>query len=126
MTKYQENQATAIITAAAASAAAVSGLSAQIPLADSVILSGIEITMTIKLGEVFGKEISNSIAWSIVLSQIGTLSGRAITKTVTGWIPGVGNIVNATTAFGVVEALGWSIVDYFDFTQKNTNVQGGN
>lgn len=126
MTKYQENQATAIITAAAASAAAVSGLSAQIPLADSVILSGIEITMTIKLGEVFGKEISNSIAWSIVLSQIGTLSGRAITKTVTGWIPGVGNIVNATTAFGVVEALGWSIVDYFDYTQKNTNVQGGN
>ena len=119
MTKEQSKQATAIISSAAVSAAAISGLSSQIPLADNVVLSGVEITMTINLGKVFGREISNSLAWSIILSQLGTLTGKAVSQLLMSWIPGIGNITNAITSVGVIETLGWSIVDYFDYSYNN-------
>ncbi len=37
-----------------------------------------------------------------------------ITIVLVGWIPFLGNAVNATTAAGVTESIGWWIADYFD------------
>ncbi|WP_029324752.1 hypothetical protein [Butyrivibrio sp. AE3004] len=119
MTKNQETEVAATIHSAAVAAAAVAGFTSQIPLADSVLLSAIEIPMVINIGRIFDRELSSSTAWSLIISQVGTLSGRAISQVAIGWFPGVGNITNAVTAAGVVEALGWAIADYFDFNPES-------
>lgn len=115
MTHDQKLEIAATIHSAAAAGAVASGFSAQIPLADNVVLSGIEIAMVINIGRVLGQEITRGVAWSLVLSQLGTLGGRAASQVLIGWIPGVGNITNAITASAVIEAMGWAIADYLDF-----------
>lgn len=115
MTHDQKLEIAATIHSAAAAGAAASGFSAQIPLADNVVLSGIEIAMVINIGRVLGQEITRGVAWSLVLSQLGTLGGRAASQLLIGWMPGVGNITNAITASAVIEAMGWAIADYLDF-----------
>ena len=115
MTKEQKLEIAATIHSAAAAGAAASGFSAQIPLADNVVLSGIEIAMVINIGRVLGQELTRGAAWSLVLSQLGTIGGRAISQVLIGWVPGVGNVTNAITASAIIEALGWLIADYLDF-----------
>ncbi|WFE65835.1 hypothetical protein [Micromonospora sp. WMMD714] len=39
-----------------------------------------------------------------------------------GWIPFVGNAINAVTAAGVVEALGWAVVA--DFSNRDNRRPG--
>lgn len=89
---------------------------AQLPGADVPIIIGIEITMTISLGAVFGVSLTESSAKAIVLATAGTIAGRGISQGLVGWIPLFGNMINAGTAFTVVEALGWAIAN--DFANK--------
>ena len=117
MTSEQKSNCNRIIHAAAVSAAAVGGGMAQLPGADVPVIIGIEISMTISLGAVFGISLNESSAKSIVVATIGTIAGRGISQALVGWIPGLGNLVNAGTAFGVVEALGWAIAN--DFSNKD-------
>lgn len=86
MTSNQKLEISATIHSSAAGAAA-SGFSAQILFADNVVLSGIEIAMVINIGRVLGQEITRGVAWSLVLSQLGTLGGRAASQVLIGWIP---------------------------------------
>jgi len=117
MTSAEKSNCHTIIHTAATSAAAIGAGMAQMPGADVPIIIGIEITMTISLGAIFGISLNESAAKSIVLSTAGTIAGRSISQGLVGWIPGLGNIINASTAFGVVEALGWAIAN--DFANKN-------
>jgi len=117
MTSTEKSKCHKIIHMAATSAAAVGAGMAQMPGADVPIIVGIEITMTISLGAIFGISLNESAAKSIVLSTAGTIAGRGISQGLVGWIPGLGNIINASTAFGVVEALGWAIAN--DFANKH-------
>jgi len=116
MTAEEKSKCHQIIHSAAVGAAGVGAGMAQMPGADIPIIVGIEITMTIALGGVFGVSLTESAAKSIVLSTAGTIAGRGISQGLIGWIPGLGNVINASTAFGVVEALGWAIAN--DFANK--------
>ena len=62
MTEKQKKDCKKIINVASASAAAVGGGLAQIPGSDSVPLATIQLTMTISLGKVFGKSLTESSA----------------------------------------------------------------
>ena len=116
MTAEEKSRCHRIIHTAAVSAAGVGAGMAMMPGADVPIIIGIEVTMTIALGGVFGVSLTESAAKSIVLSTAGTIAGRGISQGLVGWIPGLGNVINASTAFGVVEALGWAIAN--DFANK--------
>lgn len=118
MNNLEETRCHAIIHAAAASAATAAALSAQIPCADNLVLSGIEIVMICSLGDVFGIQIDESIASGLVATQAGTLGGRCVSQLLVGWIPGYGNITNAVTAASFVETLGWIFADKFDNEAK--------
>jgi hypothetical protein len=37
--------------------------------------------------------------------------GRAASQALIGWIPGIGNIINATTAAAITEAIGMNLRD---------------
>ena len=104
----------AIIHAASVSAGAVGAGLAQVPFSDSAVIIPIQVAMIIGLGRVFGIELTESAAGSVLAEGMATYSGRAISQLLIGWIPVAGNIVNACTAASVTEALGWLIASDFE------------
>lgn len=114
MTDEQKKKCHAIIhTASTAAAAAASGL-AQIPGSDNAVLTPIQLTMIISLGKVFEKSLSQAAAKAALGSAAASTVGRTATQFLVGWIPAIGNAINATTAASLTEALGWTIAKEFD------------
>ncbi len=111
--KEQMIKCNAIIHGASVSAGAAGTGLAQIPLADSAIITPIQIGMIVALGKVFNQEISKSAAKAILAGMAAAFAGRGISQVLVGWIPGVGNAINATTAATITEAVGWMAVDNF-------------
>ena len=114
MTSDQKSSCHKIIHTASAAAAAAGGGMAQLPGSDNAVIVPIQITMIISLGKVFGKSITKSLATSLLASAGASVGGRMLSQVLVGWIPFLGNAVNASTAAGVTEAIGWWIADYFD------------
>ena len=114
MTDNEKKKCGAIIhTASAAAAGAASGM-AQLPGSDNAVLTPIQLTMTISLGKVFNKTLDESAAKAAIGSVAAATVGRTISQVLIGWIPGIGNAVNAATAASITEALGWAIAKDFD------------
>ena len=111
MTDSEKAQCHAIIHTATAACAAVAGGMAQIPGSDTVSITAAQVTMVIGLGKVFGMSLTNSAAKAIIAGASGMAFGRLISQWAVGWIPGFGNAINASTAIGITEALGWKIAD---------------
>ncbi len=86
---------------------------AQVPLADNVAITPIQVGMIIALGKVFGLSITKSAARGIISGAGAALIGRGVSQVLWGWIPFVGNAINTATAAGLTEAIGWMAVDQF-------------
>lgn len=86
---------------------------AQIPASDNAVIVPIQIAMIVELGATFGLHITESVAKSIIASAAASVTGRAISQFLVGWIPGIGNAINTATAAGVTEAIGWIAVKNF-------------
>ena len=113
MTPSQKSACHRIIHTSSVSGAGVAAGMAQIPLADIPVLQGIEITMVINLGGVFGIDVGESTAKSLIVMALGTIAGRGISQALIGWVPGIGNAINAATAAALIESLGWAIAKDF-------------
>ena len=113
MTEDQRAKCHAIIHSASASAAAAAAGLAQIPCSDNAIITPIQLTMAISLGRVFGRELSESAAKAAVASAAAATIGRTAVQIVLGWLPGLGNIINACTAASLTEAIGWILAEEF-------------
>ena len=116
MTDEQNSKCHKIIHTAAASAAAIAAGLAQIPGSDTVPITAIQVGMIIGLGSVFGMDISEAAAKSILGAGLAAIGGRTVSQFLVGWIPGWGNAVNATTAFTITETLGWKVAN--DFSEE--------
>ncbi len=103
----------AIIHSASVSAGGVGAGLAQLPLADSALITPIQIGMIIALGKVFKQEISKAAAKAILGGAAAAFAGRGISQLLVGWVPVVGNVINTATAAGITEAVGWLAVDNF-------------
>ena len=113
MTNQQRAKCHAIIHAASAGCAVVGAGLAQLPMADRLAITPVQITMTIALGRVFNVELSKSAASSQILAVTGTKLGRGVSQVLVGRIPGVGNALNAAAAAAVTELLGWAVAENF-------------
>lgn len=118
MNNTQEVLCHTIIHTASAAAGAVGFGLAQIPLTDNAVIVPIQASMTIALGQVFGLEFTKRAAAATAASAAGTLLGRATSQIGAGWIPVAGNIINATTAASLTEALGWMLAE--DFSKRTS------
>lgn len=114
MTDAQRAACHGIIHTAATSGGGVAFGLAQLPCADAVVLVPIQITMVVSLGAVFGVHIIDAVAKGVVLGMAATYGGRGLTQVLFGWIPVLGNTLNAGTAFGLTEWMGWAVADKFD------------
>lgn len=117
LTDSQRKQCNAIIHSASVAAGGVGAGMAQIPLADSALITPIQITMIVSLGKVFGQKLTEAAAKALLGGFAASFAGRAVSQVLVGWIPGVGNAVNTATAAGITEAVGWMAVEHF----KNNN-----
>jgi uncharacterized protein (DUF697 family) len=104
----------AIIHGASASTATVGAGLAQVPLSDTLVIVPIQLAMIISLGAVLDIELSKSSATAILGTVATSTIGRGVSQVLFGWIPGVGNAINASTAAAVTEAAGWAAVKYFE------------
>ena len=114
MTSVQKKKCNAIIHGASVAAAGAAAGLAQIPGSDNAAILPIQIAMTISLGEIFGKSLTKNAAITIIGTATASTVGRTVSQFLVGWIPGLGNAINAGTAASVTEALGWTIANGFD------------
>ena len=114
MDKNQKGKVHAIIHSSAASAAAVGAGLAQIPSSDAPILVTIQTTMIVAIGAVFHKTVTESLAKSMLADFLGVTVGKTVANILIGWLPGIGNGINAVTAAGLTEAIGWAAAKEFD------------
>ena len=119
MTTEQRLKCHAIIHAAATAAAGVGAGLAQIPLSDNLLITPIQIGMVASLGQVFGRTLDETAIKGLISAAAGTITGRNIAQALLGWMPGLGNAINASTAFGVTEAIGWAIASNFEEKAKH-------
>ncbi len=103
----------AVHTAAAAAAAAGGGL-AQVPGSDSAVITPIQVAMIVALGAAHGVPISKAAAAELILPFSAAALGRGASQFLLGWLPGLGNILNAATAAALTEAIGWAADAYFE------------
>lgn len=107
-----------IIHTASVGAGAVGGGLAQIPGADMPIIMGIQTTMIIAIADQHGVGITKTTAADLLLTFAAGIGGRAISQFLVGWIPAVGNAINASTAVAITETIGWAADAYFSETDQ--------
>ena len=84
-----------------------------IPTSDSIPISAAQIAMAISLGKVFGIKLSKSAAKAAVAAAAATAAGRAVSQLATFWIPFANLAINASTAVGLTEFVGWTLAAEF-------------
>ena len=119
MTDEQNSSCHKIIHAAATSAGAIGAGLAQLPMADNLAIMPIQVTMVASLAKVFGKDLSEGAIKGLLSAAAGTVAGRTASQVLFGWVPFLGNAINASSAFGVTEAIGWMIAKQFDNDSSN-------
>lgn len=112
-----------IIHSASAACGGVGTGVAQIPLSDTTIITPIQIGMILSLAAVFGLKITKEFAGSLLTGFAASITGRAISQVLIGWIPFFGNAINTATAAGITEAIGWSIVRGFYIDDLNNKAK---
>ncbi|MDR1367083.1 MAG: hypothetical protein LBJ13_04250 [Puniceicoccales bacterium] len=122
MTDNEKSKCHAIIHSASVAAGAAGAGLAQIPGSDNAVITPIQVGMILGLSRIFGKSLTEGAALSFLAETVATMLGRTVARTITqlliGWIPGIGNTVNATTAAGFTEAMGWVVANQFDEERK--------
>lgn len=113
MTLEQCTKCHAIIHSASVSADAVGAGLAQIPCNDNLVITPIQLAMTISLSLVFGIDLSEGSAKAALASAAATTLGRTAVQVLAGWIPGIGNLIDACTAASLTEAMGWMLAEDF-------------
>lgn len=114
MTEQQKKECHGIIHTASVAAGGVGAGLAQVPGSDNLIITPIQLTMTISLGRVFGRSLTESTAKAALGSAAASTVGKTAAQMLVGWIPGFGNVINASMAAAITEALGWLIAKEFD------------
>ena len=105
-----------IIHTASGAAAAVGAGLAQIPGSDAPVLAGIQTTMIFAVADEHGVMVTKAGAADLLLTFTSTVVGRGLSQVLVGWVPGLGNVINASTAAALTEAVGWAADAYFSGT----------
>ena len=113
----RKKEAAKIIHTAATSAASASALGGLIPggsLGVEALLTGVTVAMVIKLGGLFGRSITKTVAHDILTVVSGMVVGKLALNSVLTWIPGVASAAAATISFTFHETAGWIVYEGFE------------
>ena len=137
MTEEQRSECSDIINIASITAGGVGSGMAQLPCSDAAVIVPIQLGMAVKLGSVFDIDLTRLVltanAAGGAAKLIGTavspfianlveqallqvaqkLAARALSQVLVGWVPFVGNTVNACTAAVITREFGWFLAEEF-------------
>jgi uncharacterized protein (DUF697 family) len=106
-----------IIHEASIACAGNGGGFAQAPEPGSAAIVPIQTTMIIAIASEHGIEITEAAAADLLLALAATVRSRQLPvgrQALVGWLPGIDNVVNDSTAAALTEAIGWAANSYFD------------
>lgn len=109
----------AIIHSASAACAGIGGGLAQLPGSDSLAIVPLQTAMILSIATQHGVDLTEAAAADLVLTFAATQGGRLLSQVLVGWMPGVGNLINASTAAALTEAIGWAASAYFEKEEAN-------
>lgn len=113
--KERKEQARKIIRNASIASATAAGAVAQGAAfgMDFALLTPIVINMIIELGELFDQTVDKIVATTFAGHLIGAASGVYVAKSLLGFIPLIGNVVNAAITYPLIELIGWTAYEIF-------------
>lgn len=103
----------ALIHSASVASAGVGAGLAQVPGSDAPVLAGIQSALILGIAQKYKVSLSETAAADLVFTFGASMAGRGISQVLIGWMPGIGNAINASTAAALTEAVGWAAVEYF-------------
>lgn len=120
--KLKNKQAKNIVhtyTATTATSAAANPL----PFSDSLIIVPQQLAMAAQINSIYGFELLDGAAQSLLKSQIISLVGKQLAASLTKFIPIIGQIVNGAVAGAMTASLGHSLIfiyekAYMDFLEN--------
>ena len=77
------------------------------------MIAGLQTAMIVSIASVHGQTITKTAAADLLLTFVATIGGRTLSQFLVGWLPGIGNGINAATAAALTEAVGWAADAYF-------------
>ena len=125
MNADEKSKCRKIIHTASVAAGGIGFGLAQLPGSDTIPITAIQVGMIISLGAVFGREITETTAKSILGGTVASFTGRGVSQLLVGWIPGFGNWINMGTAASITEALGWNVANNFDNEARREELEDG-
>ncbi|MBS5037292.1 MAG: hypothetical protein KHZ27_02555 [Fusobacterium sp.] len=125
MLESRNEKCHAIIHSAAAGAGAIGAGLAQLPLADSIPITTIQVGMIISIAKVFDVELTEGAAKGLLGGFATGVVGRNVVGIAFGLVPGFGNILKATTASALTEAVGWAAVKHFENLEEDKKIVFG-
>lgn len=109
----REQKIHGIIHTASVSAGGVGAGLAQIPGSDMPVIMSLQAAMIAAIAAEYRIEITKAAAADLLLTFAAGYGGRALSQILVGWMPGIGNAINATTAAAITESIGWAANEYF-------------
>ncbi len=118
MTRSQKEACHAIIHTTTVTATGAGALMNWLPGADNVYLALNVGLMTAELAYVFdlsfGKAAAETVGMAVLSHYKTAITARLVSQWTVGWIPFLGNAVNAATMAYLLEDIGWAVADAFD------------
>jgi uncharacterized protein (DUF697 family) len=113
MTTRNEKVHGIIHTAALATGAVGAGM-AQVPGSDMPVIMALQTTMIMAIGHEHNVSLTRGAAADLLLTFTSAALGRSLSQVLVGWMPGLGNAINAATAAAMTETVGWAADAYFE------------
>jgi uncharacterized protein (DUF697 family) len=76
-----------------------------------VAIMPIQVAMVAGIAKEYGLDLSTSLVKSVVYASLGSIAGRAGAGLLLRFVPVAGNLVRASVAFSVTEALGHLVLE---------------
>lgn len=105
-----------IIHEASHACAGIDGGLAQAPEADPAAIVQIQTSMIMAIASAYGMPINNADAADLLRAFTDTVRSRQVPfsrQAMAGWLPGIDNAVNDSTAAAMAEAIGWVANSHF-------------
>ncbi|TWI64797.1 uncharacterized protein (DUF697 family) [Desulfobotulus alkaliphilus] len=101
-----------VVGLATASAGGIAAVN-PVPLSDAALLMPIQIAMIIKLANTFGFGSLGSHMVNLLKTQLLPVIGRQMVASITKFIPGLGNIINAIVASSLTGGVGLALITIY-------------
>lgn len=102
-----------IINTAATLASAAAGTLAQLPGGDTPLVMMIHVSMIMKIAAHHGIRTTERQVIPLLGVFAAAQAKRTLSQWFLGWIPGLGNIMNASVAACLTQSIGWSAHRHF-------------